>query len=211
MERLDELVWRWRAAEERLYPVVMVRPEIYERCLRLVRAVADGLGSARTPDLLAEAYGRSDEVVARAVERTGTPTEGMDLDLVAGAAFNLRYREVLAETQQEAALRRVRTARERGDAWVLVHETGGPAEHPTPPYSRLEMHLADGAALRVFVEMEAETGEPVFGIEAVRLDPQTGDRVPEAAALEERRTFEGPGPWKEAIEELRARYGRTSP
>jgi len=34
-----QLLSDWRAAEERLYPVVMVRPDLYERAVRMVRVV----------------------------------------------------------------------------------------------------------------------------------------------------------------------------
>ena len=35
-----QLLSDWKAAEERLYPVVMVRPDLYERAVRMVRVVA---------------------------------------------------------------------------------------------------------------------------------------------------------------------------
>ncbi|HEV3497320.1 MAG TPA: hypothetical protein VHA34_13320, partial [Actinomycetes bacterium] len=40
-----QLLSDWKAAEERLYPVVMVRPDLYERSIRLVRVVADELAA----------------------------------------------------------------------------------------------------------------------------------------------------------------------
>jgi len=45
-----QLLSDWRAAEERLYPVVMVRPDLYERAVRMVRVVTDELAAppART-------------------------------------------------------------------------------------------------------------------------------------------------------------------
>ena len=138
----------WRAAENRLYPVVMTRPDLYEQCVRLVRAVADDLGPARTPDQLLEMYDRAAEVVTTVVQRTGLSTEGLDLGLVAGAAFNVRYRELREEMNREEAIRRIREGRERGAEWVVIYETevtgrvpaGG---WPLPPYRRLEMKTAE--------------------------------------------------------------------
>jgi hypothetical protein len=36
-----QVLGEWQSAEERLYPVVMVRPDLYQRSVELVRAVAD--------------------------------------------------------------------------------------------------------------------------------------------------------------------------
>jgi hypothetical protein len=56
------------------------------------------------------------------------------------------------------------------------------------------------------VELDPETGGPVYGVEAVQLDPQTGDWVNEAEPLSERQTFAAPEPWKEAVERLHQQY-----
>jgi hypothetical protein len=199
---LDESISHWRSAENRLYPVVMTRPDLYELCVRLVRAVADDLGSARSPEQLLEAYGRAGEVAAEAVRRTNLSTEGIDLGLVAGAAFSLRYRELLEEMNREEAMRRIREGRERGAEWVPVYETGPGL---LSPYRRLEMRLADGRGLHIFVEPDPATGGPLYGVEAIQLDPRTGDWLPDAAPLSPRQTFTDPDEWEAAIDTARER------
>ena len=210
-ERLEELVRRWEAAEQRLYPLVIVRPELYERCVSLVRLVADDLRSAGTPEQLAAVYIDGRELVEAVIGRGGVAAEGMDLEMVLGAAFGLRYREVLAEVAREEATRRVVAARKHGDHWVVLHETSGAAGPQAPPYRRLEMHLPDGAGLHLFVELGPEMDRWLYGVEAIHLDPETGDWVGERAPLSERRTFTDPRTWTAAVEELRARYGGGPP
>jgi hypothetical protein len=205
-ESRDEIVRRWRIAEERLYPVVMVRPDLYERYISVVRAVADELRAYGTLDELVAAYEQGAEVIARVVRAQIISTEGMDLGLVAGAAFSLRHREVAEEMNREEALRRINEARAAGDEWAVVYETGAGGARLVPPYRRLEMRVADGTALHVFVEIDPDTGGPLFGVEPVQLDPQTGDWVTDAEPLAPRRTFRDPEPWTIAIDEL-----RTSP
>lgn len=191
-------------------PVVLAQPEIYERYLRLVRMIADELGFARTPEQLAEAYGRAPEIVDATILRGGIAAEGMDLLTVAGAAFGLRYREVLAELRSDDAIRRVRAARQSGDEWVVVYEAGDAGGPRLPPYRRLEMHLPDGMGLHAFVELDQEMARPVYRVEVVRLDPETGGGLPRTAAPSEPLTFTEPGPWEAKVEDLRARLGGAS-
>jgi hypothetical protein len=201
----DEIIQRWRTAEERLYPVVMVRPDLYERYISVVRAVADELRAYRTLDELVAAYDRGAELTARVVRAQIISTEGMDLGLVAGAAFSLRHREVAEEANRDEAVRRIRAAREAGDDWTIVYETRGASEPVVPPYRRLEMRLGDGVALHIFVEVDPESGGPLFGVEPVQLDPQTGDWVTDAA-LGPRATFRDQESWRAHVDEM-----RTSP
>jgi hypothetical protein len=197
---LDEgLVRRWAEAEARLYPVVLVRPELYERYIRLVRAIADelaGVASADPLGELAERFEGAEDLARQIAGRLGIPAQDMDLGLVAGAAFAHRHREALQDTHREEAVRRIDQARERGDEWVVVYETGRPA---VAPYRRLEMRLSDGCGIHAFVELDPETGGPLWGMESIQLDPRTGDWVTDAGQLLARRTFADAGSWAEGI------------
>ena len=117
-----DVLMRWRAAEEQLYPVVMVRPDLYERSIEIVRSVADELRAFGTPAALLDGFGRAAEIAAGVVRRESLATEGVDLALATTAAFSLRYRELVGEVARERAIERIRAARERGDAWVMLHE-----------------------------------------------------------------------------------------
>ncbi len=207
-ERLPELVRRWRTAEERLYTVVMVFPEHYERRIRLVRAVADELRSSSTAEELVGAYARAPDLVARASQRLGLLREDVgDAEVVGDAAFSLRYGEVLEETHRGEAVRRTRAAREAGHEWVVLYETGSPETALLAPYRRLEMHLPDGVGLHVFVEPHPETMRAVYGVEAVQLDPTSGDWVGESVLPAERETFVARLQRAEAVAQRRRRYG----
>ena len=204
----DDVLLRWRAAEAQLYPVVMVRPDLYERSIELVRSVADELRAFTTPAALLEAFADAAEIAARVIRRESLAVEGVDLGLATAAAFSLRYRELLGEVARGHAIERIRAAREQSDEWVVLHESGTLDKAPAVPYRRLEMHLAGGAGLHVFVQQDPGTAAPVYGVEPIQLDPQTGDWLHEASAWAEPRTFSQPGPWRHLIEELHARLAR---
>lgn len=207
-ESRQEIVRRWWSAEERLYPVVMVRPDLYERSVSVARAVADRLRSFEEPDQLIDGWEKGSDILAEVVRDQMISTEELDMGLVLGAAFALRYREVLAEKHRRDAIDKIVAAGERGDAWVTVYETAELRDFPTPPYRSLEMRLSDGVALHIFVEVDPETGNPLFGVEVVQLDPRTGDWVTGAEPLVERATFTDVQSWRAAVEELREAHGR---
>ena len=206
-ERPEELSRRWQRAEERLYPVVMVRPDLYELCLRLVRAVADRLALYLSEEALAEAYRGAGELVTQAAREEQIPTSELDLGLVADAGFSLRRREVVTELHRSEAIRRIQAARERGQPWTVLYETG--SGFPPLPYRRLEMHVADGVGLHAFIELDPGTGQPVYGLEAVQLDPATGDWDMDAPQLAERRLLSSRQDWERAVDELRRRLFPT--
>lgn len=206
-ERPEELSRRWQRAEERLYPVVMVRPDLYELSLRLVRAVADRLALYLSEEALAEAYRGAGELVTQAAREEQIPTSELDLGLVADAGFSLRRREVVTEVHRSEAIRRIQAARERGQPWTVLYETG--SGFPPLPYRRLEMHVADGVGLHAFIELDPGTGQPVYGLEAVQLDPATGDWGMDAPQLAERRLLSSRQDWERAIDELRGRLFPT--
>jgi hypothetical protein len=207
---LDEMARRWQAAEDRLYPVVMVRPEAYASAVTLVRAVVDRLGRIDSADELASAYGTSAQLVADVVRDTGVGTEGLDLGLVAGAAFNLRYRDLRATAQREQAKRRIREAAVAGDEWVVLFETGRPDLALFSPYRRLEMRLADGLGVHAWISVDPSTGSPSYAVEAVQLDPATGDWVHEAEPSADSGTYQTRDEWERAVSEMRG-HGRAGP
>jgi len=92
-----ELLNRWFRAEERLYPVAMVMPERYETILRLVGRVTDQLRAscADLPALVA-ADAEARDMAERVASFDPTMSDDIDLDLIAGAACSIRYRELAA-------------------------------------------------------------------------------------------------------------------
>ena len=175
----------WQQAETRLYPAVMDRPDLYQRIVRLVRLTADSLrplGPGTTA--LVAAAGRGGALVAATADDAAIPTAELDLDLVAGAAVALRYRELRAEQAARRRLRRLAEGRAAGHDWVVVDETGEPDGDPFIPYSRLEVHTATGRALLVTATPDDEFRDVHHEVRPVRLDPETGEVTEDPAAPE---------------------------
>jgi hypothetical protein len=201
-----ELVERWNLAERHLYPVVMARPDLYERYVALVRAMADDLGDLSTPEALAAAFGEAVAQAARTAARSGIPTGGLDLEVAAGAAFALRYREVRAAAARGAVAARVQEATAKGDQWVVLQEPpGGRAPDPFAGAvsSRVELHVPTGVAIHSFVELDPDTYQPRYGVEAARLDPASGELARDEEPAATPRTFDDLAAWERAVAALR--------
>lgn len=197
-----DAVGRWRRADERLYPVVMVDPERYVRIVSVIRATADRLGSYETVEGLVEARRRGQDLVALSCATAGVPIDALgDVETVADAAFGLRHREVVtAQTRQRAATA-IASARERGDHWVTVDEAGSQHQPGVVGYQRIDMRISDGAAIRSAVDVDPASFHPVYSIEHLWLDPDTGAVVERSAAAD---TFTAHEPWETAVAQWRS-------
>lgn len=201
-----QLLSDWKAAEERLYPVVMVRPDLYERSVRMVRLVADELARCLDLPALAGAWGGAAEIVHGAATAAGLDLDGLDAGLIAGAAFSMRYRELAGAAARAERLNRIQAAAESGEPWVRVEEIGSRETAGMVPWIWVEMHVPSGAGLQQTLEADPMTGAPRYSLEMVPLDPTTGDRLPvpgDVAAVEQ--TFSDPTEWMAAVEAMRAR------
>lgn len=190
----------WRAAEERLYPVVMLRPDLYERAIRLVRGVADELAAHGDVASLVAAWADAAEIVYRVSSLTLQPLEELDAGLVAGAGFSLRYREIAVDAARNDRIERVREAAAAGTAWVKVDEIGRLESAAVVPYTWVEMHVPTGLALRQTIEADVDTGAARFRLEIVRLDPLTGDPAGLADDLAVEETFDNRAEWSAAVD-----------
>jgi hypothetical protein len=200
-----QLLSDWRTAEERLYPVVMVRPDIYERAVRMVRTVADELAGCLDLSALAGAWDGAAGIVHRAAGDAGLDLEGLDAGLIAGAAFSMRYRELAGQAARAERLARIQAAAEAGEGWVRVEEIGSRETAGMVPWSWIEMHVRSGAGVRQTVEADPSTGAPLYSLEVVPLDPATGDRLaapPDVISVQE--SFDDPTEWIAAVEAKRA-------
>src|ERR1700740_1518809 len=100
----------------------MVRPDLYERSVRMVRAVADELAGCLDLGALVKAWGGAAEIVHRAASEAGLDLEELDAGLIAGAGFSMRYRELAIGASRAERLARIRAAAEAGEPWVRVEE-----------------------------------------------------------------------------------------
>jgi hypothetical protein len=165
----------WQQAETLAYSTVTERPDLYQQAIRLVRLTADHLRllGPGTGALVAAAQ-RGTELVGAVMDDSGIRSTELDLDVVARAAFALRYREVMAEQAALRRLRRVAEGRAAGQAWVVAEESGAPEGDPFLPYARLEVEVATGRALLVTADPDDDYRGCVHSVRTMRLDLGTG-------------------------------------
>jgi hypothetical protein len=171
----------WDEAEARLFPLVMARPDEYERSLRLIQAVQARLRheAQDIPALLAQA-GRGADLVTEVAGPgdLGVAAAGSRLELIAAAACAMRYRELVAGLA--AASRRDAFARARagaatgGGSWAVVEEIGDIARAPYLPYQRVEAHVGTGRAVLIAIEPDETLSGSIWRLDAAQLDPGSG-------------------------------------
>lgn len=200
----------WRAAEERLYPMIMVVPEAYERVVRLVGEATVELQLA-CPDLaslVAASPGVADDV--RRLAAANGFGEGLDFPLIAASACLMRYRQLEADTHRDQRRRLIAGAVEAGDDWVTLAQGTPPTTWPPMPSSTVEMHLASGRALEQTTTIDEATGAAHFALSEIPLDPSTGERgrdePDESAGREE---FDDLSAWRAAIAARREMIERS--
>lgn len=202
MSELDEVLREWRTGEERLYPVVTVRPDLYKACSDLVRSLANHL--QRVPDLdgLVASYrnGSFEAEIGLAGLGLDDVTPEVNRELVRQAAYALRARELQQRGVAEATQHAIDRARRRGEPTAVIWSQG--QNELWPPYRRVEMSLATGRAIVVATELSAETMAPEFVVGAVQLDATNGEDFGEEPIVPDR-TFTDPEQWRAAAGELR--------
>lgn len=180
-----ETLRSWDAAEARLFPLVMARPEEYERSLAMIDVLLGWLRS-RCPDipaLLAQSA-RGGAIVADATgELSGDQGEprldqgglaaGVRGDLIAAAACAMRYRELAAENAASGRRDALAAAAASGESWAVIEEAGDQARAPYLPYHRVEAHVPSGRAVIISIEPD-EMLSAVWRLDEAALDPATG-------------------------------------
>ncbi len=200
MSERDDVIVRWRESEGRLYPVVTVRPELYEIAIGVVRSLADHLEGVPDLDALVTSYLASSPVAdleAAGIERGSLPPE-LDADMVRDAAYQLRARELGQRAAQEGAELAIERARKAGDPSAVLWQSG--EDELVPPYRRVEMSLATGFAVSVSTEYNPDTMRPLYVLEGFQLDPDSGSG---AEPLSPRQEFDDARTWTAAAAELR--------
>jgi len=194
----------WDQAEARLFPTIMARPDVYQRSVALIQRL---LGRLREtcldlPALLA-AHERGGDLVA---DLAGEADTGIQPDLVAAAACAMRYRELLALLAAQGRRAALAQARDQGQSWVVVEETGSADRAPFVPYQRIEAEAGTGRAVIISIEPDETLSRAVHRLDEGQIDLVTGAlRIGEAigsyldpeafaAALDEARADGGGGP-----------------
>ena len=180
-----ETLRSWDAAEARLFPLVMARPEEYERSLAMIDVLLGWLRSRcqDIPALLAQSA-RGGAIVADAAgELSGDRGEprldqgglaaGVRGDLIAAAACAMRYRELVASSAARGRRDALAAAAARGESWAVIEESGDQARAPYLPYHRVEAHVPSGRAVIISIEPD-EMLNAVWRLDEATVDPATG-------------------------------------
>lgn len=202
MSERDDVLRRWRLGEERLYPVATVRPDLYQAVAVVVRSLADHLGTVPDLDALVVTFlntGRDEELAAAGVSTLDLSPE-IDFDLVRDAAYQMRARELAVRASAERTETAIRRARAAGQATAVIWSEG--EREMWPPYRRVEMSLSSGRAVAVSTVMDPDTMMPLYAVEGLALDPETGEATAEEA-IAPRREFTDPDEWRAAAAALR--------
>lgn len=169
---------RWRAAEDRLYPVAMSDPDSYRGGLEAVQALVGELRrtAGTLDDLVAVEADPQPLLSVLPADRPALP-----VDLLVGAACSARAREVLAEREGERRASVVAAARAEGRSWAVLL---GP-ERIEELYggSTVTTHLATGRTLLAAVD-------PYAGAAPYLLQEFGADGAPARD-----RAFAGPTEW----------------
>lgn len=178
--------------------MVVVSPHQYEANLRLVRAMTDDLADVTTVEGLIDVYEHRADRLAAAVGRSevAAPSEVV-APLLMDAAFLGRYREIPAERQQADAAHRIAKAG-NGPTWVTLAETGDDGPDAATGFQRVEMRVPDGLGMHTYVDIDASTFLPLYGVEFLQLDPTTGEHV-EGQPRPERKAFTDRQEWLTVI------------
>jgi hypothetical protein len=202
MSEREDVLRAWRAGEERLYSVAATRPDLYGTCLELVRAFVAHLERVPDVDALVATYRTSSaeqDLAEAGVEAAGVSPE-IRLELVRDAAYQLRERELAQRSALERTQHAIRRARSAGDPVAEVWSEG--ENEMWPPYRRVQMSLRTGNAVAVSTHLTPAL-TPVFALEGVVLDPETGEATGESP-LAPQREFTDPEEWRAAAERLRS-------
>lgn len=158
----------WDQAEAKLFPLVMARPDVYERAVGMIAALAAQMRDTcpDVPALLA-AHERGAALVAE-------PAPEINPELVAAAACAMRYRELVTADAARQRLAALAQARDQGLEWAVVAEAGDPARMPYLPYQRVEAHVRSGRAVIVSVGPDETLTGAVHRLDAGELDLVTG-------------------------------------
>lgn len=161
----------WNAAAERAFGAGIHQPEIYLRLTRLAAAVVAELRAAgRGAGPLVAAWHERHELVGRVA---GAEVAGLDVEVVAGAAFAMRYREVLSEITLDDRLAALAAAGPEA-GWVVLEESGHAEGDPFVPYRRLEADPRTGRALLVTAVPDESFTRCVHTVEEGYIDLTTG-------------------------------------
>ncbi len=98
----------------------------------------------------------------------------------------MRQREISAAIALLRRRQQMAAARDAGESWTVLEESGDPRGDPFAPYTRLEVDVTSGRALLVTARPDADFRVSEHAVRVVRIDLATGELLdPEEPADEE--------------------------
>lgn len=178
----EQLSRLWVATSERAFAAALHQPDVYVRTTRLVSAITQELRRrGRGVGPLLEAWQGRHELVRGVADSDGALTvDGLDAEAIAGAAFAMRYREVLEEITLDDRLAAL-AAGPRDGGWLVLEESGHAPGDPFVPYRRLEADSRTGRALLVTTRPDETFTSCVHVVEQGVVDLETGRLTADAA------------------------------
>ncbi|HJY56974.1 MAG TPA: hypothetical protein VJ418_11370, partial [Streptosporangiaceae bacterium] len=129
------------------------------------------------PSLLA-AHERGGDLVDELAEGADA---GIQPGLVAAAACAMRYRELVASLAAQGRLAALTRARDQGESWAVVAETGSEDRAPFVPYQRIEAEPGTGRAVIISIEPDETLSRALYRLDRGQIDLATGGlRIGEA-------------------------------
>lgn len=162
----------WDEAEARLFPTIMARPDVYQQAVSLIQQLLRRLRETclDLPSLLA-AHERGGDLVDELAEGADA---GIQPGLVAAAACAMRYRELVASLAVQGRLAALTRARDQGESWAVVAETGSEDRAPFVPYQRIEAEPGTGRAVIISIEPDETLSRSLYRLDRGQIDLATG-------------------------------------
>lgn len=195
----------WVECERQLFSISAMDPEQYKLIVSAIRAMSDLLIGYKTTEALTAAWSEADALYARAAEVSNFDPASLPQAKISGAAFAMRERKILDETQAFKFSSAVTQARESGEEWAILSESGDLSHGLLDPYGCTEMHLRTGLAVVTMTQPEPSGAGIIYALSVVRLDQKTGQLVDAEPGLSDWSDYSSVDELLTARQALRAR------
>ncbi|MEX3010634.1 hypothetical protein [Hoeflea sp. TYP-13] len=201
----------WDECERQLFAMVGMDADRYEKIILAVRALADEMRDISSIEQLTASWPQAGEMLSKAAAARGFSASMLPQDKVAGAAFALRQREINQQLQYQARRNLINSARQSGDDWVMLDESGNIESGNFDAYRSTEMHVASGYAVMSMVQVDPGSGAPEYVVAVVRLDPETGELLDAEPGIQDWMSHAQQAEFSENRDMVRQKIGSISP
>lgn len=195
----------WTECERQLFSMAAMEADSYQQILRAIRAVSDAMRDISSVEQLVAEWTHATTYFQSAAETGDFAAHLLPKEKIAGAAFALREREIIAEIQQKKKISQIEEARSKGEIWVMLDEEGYLQHGMLDPYRATEMHVASGLAIVSMTQADPSDGSTQRILSVVRLEPKTGGLTDAEPGIADWAAFSSPEEFAEERARLRRR------